>query len=149
LHWQPGEDTVTDSSLGTTNLLLGIMAAVSVLQAIVLAGVAVAAWKVYVRSLEGLTAARRQIEPVVARVSELAERVEGIADDVKNVTSRVALATARAESAVDTAATVVGYGVGGATATVARRTLRIYGIARGLRAAYRSFVRRDTEPTLF
>lgn len=138
-----------DSSLGTTNLLLGVMAAVSVLQAVVLTGVAVAAWKVYVRSLEGLAAARRQIEPVVARVSELAERVEGIAADVENVTSRVASATARAESAVDTAAAVVGYGLGGATAAAARKTLRLYGIARGLHAAYRSFTRRDTEPTLF
>jgi len=144
-----GEDPVFDSSLGTTNLLLGIMAAVSVLQAVVLIGVAVAAWRVYVRSLESLAAARRQIEPVVARVSELAERVDGIADDVKNVTARVASATARAESAVETAAAVVGYGLGGATSAMTRKTLRLYGIARGLRAAYRSFARRETEPTLF
>jgi hypothetical protein len=33
-----------DSSLGTTNLLIGIVAAGSVLQAVVLTGVAVAAW---------------------------------------------------------------------------------------------------------
>lgn len=138
-----------DSSLGTTNLLLGIMAAVSVLQAVVLTGVAAAAWKVYVRSLEALAAARRQVEPVAARVSELAERVDGIAGDVRDVTSRVASATARAESAVDSAAAVVGSGIGGATAAMARKTLLIYGIARGLRAAYRSFTRRDTEPTLF
>jgi hypothetical protein len=115
-----------DSSLGTTNLLLGVMAAVSVLQAIVLTGVAIAAWKVYVKSLEGLADARRQIEPVVARVTELTERVEEIAGDVRNVTSRAA-----------------------SVAVVARRTLRAYGIARGLRAAYRSFVRRDANPTLF
>ena len=134
-----------DSSLGTTNLLLGIIAAVSVLQIVLLAGVAVAAWKVYVRSVDALAGARQQIEPVVARVAELAERVDGITDDVKNVTSRVASATVLAESAVATAAAVVGYGLGGATAAAARKTLRLYGVARGLRAAYRAFVRPKAE----
>lgn len=138
-----------DSSLGTTNLLIGIMAAVGALQAVVLAGVAVAAWKLYVRSLEALAGARQQIDPVVARVSELAERLDGIADDVRSVTSRVASAAALAESAVGTVAEVVSYGAGGATAAVARKTLTIYGIARGLRAAYRSFTRSDGERTLY
>ena len=122
-----------DSSLGTTNLLIGIIAAASVLQAAVLTGVAVAAWKLYTRSLEAIAGAREQIEPVVARASELAERLDGIADDVKGVTSRVASAAERAESAV----------------SIARRTLGVYGIARGLRAAYRSFSQPDGERTVY
>jgi hypothetical protein len=140
---------VFDSSLGTTNLLIGIMAAASVLQAVVLTGVAVAAWKLYVRSLEAVADARQQIEPVVARTSELAQRLDGIADDVKSITSRVASAAAWTESTVGTVAAVVGYGAGGATASVARKTLGVYGIARGLRAAYRSFTRPDGERTLY
>jgi hypothetical protein len=140
---------VFDSSLGTTNLLIGIMAAVSVLQAVLFTGVVVAAWRLYVKSFEALAGARQQIEPVVARVNEFAERLDGIADDLKSVTSRVASAAALAESAVGTVAEVVSYGAGGATASVARKTLRIYGIARGLRAAYRSFTRPDVERTIY
>ena len=122
-----------DSSLGTTNLLVGIIAAASVLQAVVLTGVAVASWKLYAKSLEALAGARQQIEPVVARASELAERLDGIAEDVKGITSRVASAAERAESA----------------ASIARKTFGVYGIARGLRAAYRSFTRPDGERALY
>ena len=116
-----------DSSLGTTNLLIGIIAAASVLQAVVLTGVAVAAWKLYARSREALDGAREQFDPVVARANELAGRLDGIADDVKSITSRVAAAAERAELA----------------ASIARKTLGVYGIARGLRAAYRSFTQPD------
>ena len=101
-------------SLATTNLLLGILAAVSVLEAVVLAGVAVAAWKVYGRSVGALSEVQQQIAPLVARVNAVADKVDAIADDVKDVT------------------------------LVARKTAHLYGIVRGVGAAYRSFVRHDT-----
>lgn len=104
------------SSLGTTNLLLGVLAAVSVLEAVVLAGVAIAAWKVYGRSVSALAEAQRQIAPLAARVNDLADKIDGIAADVKDVTA------------------------------VARKAAHLYGIARGVRAAYRAFVRHDAQP---
>lgn len=103
---------MADTSLGTTNLFLGIMAAVSVLEAVAFAAVAVAAWKAYGRSLEALAEARQQIAPLVARVNVLADKIDGIAGDVKDATA------------------------------VARKALHFYGLARGIRAAYRSFVGR-------
>ena len=105
-----------DSSLGTTNLLLGVLAAVSVLEALVLAGVGIAAWKVYGQSVSALSDARQQIAPLAARVNDLANKVDTIADDIKDVTS------------------------------VARKAAHLYGIARGVRAAYRAFVRHDAQP---
>jgi hypothetical protein len=104
---------VFDSSLGTTNLLLAILAAVSVLEAAVLAGVAAAAWKVYGRSIGALSEAQAQIAPLVTRVNDLADKVDALAGDVKDVTA------------------------------VARKTAHLFGIARGVRAAYQTFVGRD------
>jgi len=77
-------------NLDTTNLLLGIMAAVSVLEALVVLGVGVMAYRLYsqtmttVRELEA-----RQIAPLVARVNALMTRVDTILGDVKEVTARV------------------------------------------------------------
>jgi hypothetical protein len=96
----------------TTNVFLGIMAAVSLFEALLLVAVAVAAWKIYGRSVAALTEARLQIEPLAARMEQLTVKVEAIADDVKDVTS------------------------------VARRTAHLYGIGRGVRAAYQTFVGR-------
>jgi hypothetical protein len=101
------------TSLGTTNVFVGVLAVVSVLEALLLAVFALAAWKIYGRSLAAIADARQRLEPLAARVNELAGKVEAIADDVKDVTS------------------------------VARRTVHLYGIGRGVRAAYQSFVRRD------
>ncbi len=66
--------------LGTTNILIGIMAAVSVLQALVLIGVAVGALIAYRRVMALLTDLEaRQIAP-------LRVKVDGILADVKSIT---------------------------------------------------------------
>ena len=98
---------------GTTNLLLGVLAAVSVLEALVLAGVAVAAWRFYGRSVVALSEAQEQAAPLMARMNALADKMDAIADDVKDVTA------------------------------VARKTAHLYGVVRGVRAAYQTFVGRD------
>ena len=113
LHGRQGGDAVFDSSQGTTNLFLGIMAAVSIVEALVLTAAAVAMWKAYGRSIDALAEARRQITPLVARVNEVTDKVDAIANDVKDVTG------------------------------VARRTAHLYGLARGVRAAYHSFISHD------
>jgi len=88
-------------NLDTTNLLLGIMAAVSVLEALLLIGAGVMAYRFYtdaMRTLRGIE--ERQIAPLVARVNALMTRVDSILIDVKDVTARVTTRTERVESAV-------------------------------------------------
>lgn len=88
-------------NLDTTNLLLGIMAAVSVLEAIVLIGVGIMAYRLYgqairtVREIE-----QRQIAPLVARVNTLMTRVDSILIDLREVTTRVSTRTERVDSAI-------------------------------------------------
>jgi hypothetical protein len=69
--------------LGTTNLLLGILAAVSLLEAFAFFGVFLAAYLVFrriVRVMKGIE--ERQVAPTAARVS-------AIVDDLKDVTATV------------------------------------------------------------
>ena len=69
--------------LSTTNLLLGIMAAVSVLQGLLLIGAGVAGFLVYKRVTQLIADLEaRQVAPI-------REKVEAILGDVKTVTARV------------------------------------------------------------
>jgi hypothetical protein len=87
--------------LGTTNLLLGIMAAVSVLEALVVIGMGIAGFMVYrkVAALvdTGMTLAQgieaRQVAPAMMRVN-------AILDDVKDVTAKVKEETERVDHAI-------------------------------------------------
>jgi len=80
--------------LSTTNLLLGIMAAVSVLQGLVLIGAGVAGFLAYKRVTQLLTDLEaRQVAP-------LREKVEAILGDVKTVTARVSQQTERVDHAI-------------------------------------------------
>src|ERR1043165_6843240 len=84
------------ADLGTTNLLLGIMAAVSVLEALVLIGIGVAGFMAYRRVttlIEGLE--QRQVVPARGRVN-------AILDDVKGVTAKVKEETERVDTAIRT-----------------------------------------------
>jgi len=81
--------------LSTTNMLLAIMAAVSVLQALVLIGAGIAGFLVYRRVMQLVNDLEvRQVEP-------LRQRVEGILADVKTVTSRVSQETERVDQAIN------------------------------------------------
>jgi hypothetical protein len=71
------------TGLSTTNVLLGIMAAVSVLEALAVAGCFFGAFLLYKRFVKGFRGLEeRQVAPVAARVN-------AILDDVKSVTSTV------------------------------------------------------------
>jgi len=70
--------------LGTTNILLGIMAAVSVLEGLLIIGMGLGGFLLYRKVMElvnGLE--QRQVAPAMARVN-------AILDDVKVVSTRVA-----------------------------------------------------------
>ncbi|MCM3881000.1 MAG: hypothetical protein ND807_12900 [Vicinamibacterales bacterium] len=71
------------SDLSTTNLILGIIAAVSVLEAVAIAGMGIAGFLAF-RKVMAFAAAleTRQVMPAMTRV-------HAILDDVKDVTSRL------------------------------------------------------------
>jgi len=89
-----------DVNLDTTNLLLGIMAAVSVIQALLLVAAGIIGWKLYKESMQTLRdIEERQIAPLRARVETLMGTVDGILVDVKHVTTSVNVQTERVNAA--------------------------------------------------
>ena len=88
-------------NLHTTNLLLGIMAAVSVLQALLLVAVGVMAYRFYAEAMRTVRDVEaRHIAPLVAKVNGLMVRVDAILLDVKDVTSVVTNRTERVDAAI-------------------------------------------------
>lgn len=93
--------TMIEGSLNTTNVLLGIMATVSVLQALLLIGAGILALRVYRQMLKTISdIEERQIAPLTAAVADVVGTVDGILGDVKDVTARVARQTGRVEDSV-------------------------------------------------
>ena len=120
--------------LGTTNLLLGIMAAVSVLEALVAVGVGIGCVIVFRRMtalVEGLET--RQVAPVVVRVN-------GILDDVKVVTTKVKEETERVDEAIRTTIHRVDDTADRVRSNVRARTSRLVGFVRGVRVAIESML---------
>ena len=93
---------MTAGNLDTTNLLLGIMAAVSVLEALLLVVVGVMAYRLYSRAMETVKEIeQRQVAPLVAKVNVLMAKVDGVLGDIKEITARVTRQTERVDSAID------------------------------------------------
>jgi uncharacterized protein YoxC len=87
---------MVDGNLNTTNALLAVMAAVSVLQALVLLGAAVLGYRLYRQTMQTVRdIEQRQIAPLAERVQVLMARVDTILADVKDVTGRVTRGTER------------------------------------------------------
>jgi uncharacterized protein YoxC len=115
--------------LGTTNLLLGIMAAVSILEALAIAGMGIAGFMVYRRVMvlvNGLET--RQVAPVMARVNAILDDVKGVTATVREETDRVDHAIRSTMDRVDDTADRV-------RSNVRARTSRVVGFVRGLRVA--------------
>jgi hypothetical protein len=120
--------------LGTTNLMLGIMAAVSVLQALLIIGVGVAGFMVYRKVMalvEGLET--RQVAPAMARVN-------AILDDVKDVSAKVKEETVRVDHAIHTTIDRIDDTADRVRSNVRIKTSRLVGFVRGLRVALEGFM---------
>ena len=120
--------------LGTTTLLLGIMAAVSVLEALLIIGVGVGAFMAYRRVMtlvEGLE--QRQVAPAMSRVN-------AILDDVKGVTAKVKEETERVDQAIRTTMDRVDDTADRVRANVRVKTSRLVGFIRGARVAIQSIL---------
>jgi hypothetical protein len=128
------------AELSTTNLLLGIMAVVSVLEALVVVGVGVAGWMMYRQVMElvnGLE--QRHIVPLRARVDAILDDVKGVTEKVKEETDRVDYAIRATMDRVDDTADRV-------RANVRDKTSRVVGLVRGLRAAIEGILHSRHQP---
>ena len=115
--------------LGTTNLILGIMAAVSVLEALVLIGMGVVGFLAYRKVMvlvDGLET--RQVAPAMARVS-------AILDDVKTVTAKVKEETERVDYAIHATMDRIDETADRMRSNVRAKTSAVVGFVRGLRVA--------------
>ena len=114
-----------EGNLDTTNTLLAVMAAVTVLQALVLLAAAILGYRLYrqvmqtVRDIE-----QRQIAPLAERVQVLMTHVDSILADVKDVTGRVTRGTERVNATA-----------GRVRASIASRVSQVAGIVHAARSA--------------
>jgi len=127
-------------NLTTTNVLLGIMAGVSLLEALVIVGIGVAGWKVYRQVTEMMAAIeRRHVDPAMARVNAILDDVKAVSETVKAETERVDQAIHKTMDRVDDTAVRLKKGVRvGASPLV--------GFVRGLRTGIEHFNRLRHRP---
>jgi hypothetical protein len=120
--------------LGTTNTFLGIMAAVAVLEALVVIGLGVG----------GLIAYRRVmslINDLEARhVAPLTGKVNAILDDVKGITAKAQLQAERVDQAIAGTMDRVDVTAERVKHRVRERVERVSGVVRGVRAVVASVV---------
>ena len=132
------------AELGTTNLLLGIMAAVSVLEALVIIGIGIAGFMAYRKVMvlvdrgmvlaDGIEA--RQVAPAMVRVN-------AILDDVKDVTAKVKEETERVDHAIHTTIDRIDDTAGRVRTNVRAKTSAIVGFIRGARIALEGMLRSE------
>ena len=124
-----------EGNIDTTNLFLGIMAFVSLLQAVVVIGVAVVGYRLYSRAMQTITSIEeRQIAPLAERAHTLMSTVDGILGDVKGLTSRVRGRTEQVDAAIDDTFHRVDETAGRMRASVASRLHGLMGLAQGVAA---------------
>src|SRR6266516_37275 len=79
-----------EPNLGTLNLLVGIIAAVSVLEALVFIGIGIAAFVLYKRVSELVTTLEaKHVAPAMVRVNAILDDVNGVTSKVREETERV------------------------------------------------------------
>ena len=129
-----------ESNLATTNLLLGIMAAVSVFEALVIIGLGVAGFIVYRRVTELIaTVEARHVEPTVARVN-------AILNDVKDVTAKVKEETERVDQVIRTTMDRVDDTADRVRTNVRAKASWVVGFVRGLRVVIEGMLRVGSRP---
>jgi hypothetical protein len=122
------------ANLDTTNLLLGIMAAVSVLEALLLIGLGVGGFMVYRRVMQLVNDLEaRQIAP-------LRDKVDSILLDVKTVTARVSEQTERVDHAISGTIHRVDETADRVKGSVRDKVNQAVGVARGIRAVIASLM---------
>ena len=126
--------------LGTTNLLLGIIAAVSVLEALALMGAGIAGFMVYRRVMALIAGLEsRQVAPAMARVNAILEDVKGVTATVKEEADRMDHKIRSTMERVDDTTDRV-------RSNVRAKTSRVVGFVRGLRVAIEAMLQPGDQP---
>lgn len=135
-------------NLDTTNLLLGAVAAVSVLEGILLIGVGVMAYRLYTQAMRTIREVEeRQIAPLVAEVNALMVRVGAILLDVKEITSLVTNRTERVDAAIRHTMDRVDETAGRVRTSVSARVNRVLTLIHTARVAVDSFFHHGRRPS--
>lgn len=117
-----------EGNLETTNMMLGIMAVVSVLEALLLIGLGVGGFLLYRRAMALINDLEaRQIAP-------LREKVDAILADVRTVTSRVSHQTERVDHAITGTMDRVDETADRVKTSVRDKVNQAVGVVRGVRA---------------
>jgi len=117
------------AELGTTNIFLGIMAVVSILEGLLIIGMGVGGYLAYRKVMElvnGLE--QRQVAPAMARVNAILDDLKVVSTKVKDEADRVDQAIRTTMDRVDDTADRV-------RSNVREKTSRVVGIMRGVRVA--------------
>jgi gas vesicle protein len=131
---------MTMPDLHTTNVLLGIMAAVSVLEALLVIGMGVGGFLAYRRVMQLVTDLEaRQITP-------LREKVDAILLDVKSVTARVSQQSERVDHAISGTMERVDETADRVRSSVRDKVAQAIGVVRGVRAILISLLHHDSRP---
>ena len=115
-------------NLDTTNVLLGIMAGVSVLEALVLIGIGIGGFMMYRRMMQ-------LVEDLEARqIAPIREQVDAILGDVRTVTARVSQQTERVDHAISGTIHRVDETADRVKGSVRDKVNQAVGMVRGVRA---------------
>ena len=126
------------ANLDTTNVLLGIMAAVSVLEALLLIGFGVGGFILYRRVMQLVNDLEtRQIAPLRAQV-------DAILLDVKSVTARVSQQTERVDHAISGTIHRVDETADRVKGSLRDKVNQAVGMLRGIRAVIASILETDS-----
>ena len=126
--------------LGTTNLLLGIMAAVSILEGLVIIGLGIGGFIAYRRVIALVTDLESR------HIVSLTDRVNGILDDVKAITARAEQQAARVDHAIAHTMDRVDVTAGRVKHSVWTQVDRVSGVVRGVRAVVASVLAGNGRP---
>jgi hypothetical protein len=128
---------MVEGNLNTTNLLLGILAAVSVIEALVLVAAGFMGWKLYTQAMQTIRELEaRQVAPLVAKVNSLMTSVDSILVDVKGITSRVEQQTERVNSAISHTIDRVDETADRVKNSLAYRVQRVVGVVQSMRTVF-------------
>ena len=124
-------------NLDTTNVLLGIMAGVSVLEALVLIGIGIGGFMMYRRMMQ-------LVEDLEARqIAPIREQVDAILGDVRTVTARVSQQTERVDHAISGTIHRVDETADRVKGSVRDKVSQAVGMVRGVRAVIVSMMNGD------
>jgi hypothetical protein len=136
-----------EGNLNTTNLLLGILAAVSIIEALVLLAAGVMGWKLYKQAMQSIREVEeRQIAPLVTKVNSLMASVDNILIDVKGITSRVEQQTERVNSAISHTIDRVDETADRVKNSLAYRVQRVVGVVQGMRSVFGTLFNGESSP---